>query len=51
MRLRKLQLQFLVGAIRAGEQLPDLVTPIASRAPNGSLRIGLPDSVKWGLII
>jgi hypothetical protein len=28
--------------------LPDLVTPIASPALNGSLRIGLPDAVKPG---
>ena len=31
-----------------GEQLPDPVTTIASPAPNGSLRIRLPDSVKSG---
>jgi hypothetical protein len=32
----------------SGEQLPDPVTTIASPAPNGSLRIKLPDSVKPG---
>ena len=32
----------------SGEQLPDPVTTIASRAPNGSLRSRLPDSVKPG---
>jgi hypothetical protein len=32
----------------SGEQLPDPVTTIASPAPNGSLRIRLPDSVKPG---
>lgn len=32
----------------SGEQLPDPVTTIASPAPNGSLRIRLPDSVKAG---
>jgi hypothetical protein len=32
----------------SGEQLPDPVTTIASPAPNGSLRIRLPDSVKSG---
>jgi hypothetical protein len=32
----------------SGEQLPDPVTAIASPAPNGSLRIRLPDSVKPG---
>ena len=31
-----------------GEHLPDPVTTIASPAPNGSLRIRLPDSVKPG---
>jgi len=32
----------------SGEQLPDPVTTIASPAPNGSLRIRLPDTVKSG---
>jgi hypothetical protein len=32
----------------SGEQLADPVTTIASPAPNGSLRIRLPDSVKPG---
>ena len=32
----------------SGEQLPDPVATIASPAPNGSLRIRLPDSVKPG---
>jgi hypothetical protein len=32
----------------SGEQLPDPVTTIASPAPNGSLRIRLPDAVKPG---
>jgi hypothetical protein len=32
----------------SGEQLPDPVTTIASPAPNGSLRIRLPDTVKPG---
>ena len=32
----------------SGEQLPDPVTTIASPAPNGSLRIRLPDSAKPG---
>jgi hypothetical protein len=31
-----------------GEQLPDPVTTIVSPAPNGSLRIKLPTSVKSG---
>jgi hypothetical protein len=31
-----------------GEQLPDPVITIASPAPNGSLRIRLPESVKSG---
>ena len=33
----------------SGEQLPDQVTTIASPAPNGSLRIRLPDSVRSGI--
>jgi hypothetical protein len=32
----------------SGEQLPDPVTRIGSPAPNGSLRIRLPDAVKPG---
>ena len=32
----------------SGQQLADPVTTISSPAPNGSLRIGLPDSVKPG---
>ncbi|HWX07448.1 MAG TPA: hypothetical protein VN065_16600 [Bradyrhizobium sp.] len=32
----------------SGEQLPDPVVTISSPAPNGSLRIRLPDSVKAG---
>ncbi|MEA2793305.1 MAG: hypothetical protein QOI87_685 [Bradyrhizobium sp.] len=32
----------------SGQPLPDPVTTIASPAPNGSLRIRLPDSVKPG---
>jgi hypothetical protein len=32
----------------SGEQLPDPVATIASPAPNGSLRIRLPDTVKPG---
>jgi hypothetical protein len=32
----------------SGQQLADPVTTISSRAPNGSLRIRLPDSVKPG---
>jgi hypothetical protein len=32
----------------SGEQLPDPVITIASPAPNGLLRIRLPDSVKSG---
>jgi len=32
----------------SGEQLPDPVTTIASPAPNGLLRIRLPDAVKPG---
>ena len=32
----------------SGEQLPEPVTTIASPAPNGSLRIRLPDAVKPG---
>ena len=32
----------------SGQQLADPVTTIASPAPNGSLRIRLPDSVKSG---
>jgi hypothetical protein len=32
----------------SGQQLPDPVATIASPAPNGSLRIGLPDTVKPG---
>jgi hypothetical protein len=32
----------------SGGQLSDPVTTIASRAPNGSLRIKLPDSIKPG---
>ena len=32
----------------SGEQLADPVTTIASPAPNGSLRIRLPDSLKSG---
>jgi hypothetical protein len=32
----------------SGEQLPDPVTPITSPAPNGSLRIRLPDTIKPG---
>jgi hypothetical protein len=32
----------------SGEQLPEPVTTIASPAPNGWLRIRLPDSVKSG---
>jgi hypothetical protein len=31
-----------------GEQLPDPVITIASSAPNGSLRIRLPESIKSG---
>jgi hypothetical protein len=31
-----------------GQQLPDPVTTIASPAPNGSLRIRLPESIKPG---
>ena len=33
----------------SGEQLPDPVITIASPAPNGSLRIRLPDSVRSGI--
>ena len=33
----------------SGEQLPDPVVTITSPAPNGSLRIRLPDSVKPGI--
>jgi hypothetical protein len=32
----------------SGQQLPDPVTTIASRLPNGMLRIRLPDAVKPG---
>lgn len=32
----------------SGQQLPDPVTTITSPAPNGSLRIRLPDSVRPG---
>jgi len=32
----------------SGQQLPDPVVTIASPAPNGSLRIKLPDSIKPG---
>jgi hypothetical protein len=32
-----------------GQQLPDPVTTIASPAPNGWLRIRLPDSIKAGV--
>jgi hypothetical protein len=32
----------------SGEQLPDPVVTISSPAPNGSLRMRLPDSVKPG---
>jgi hypothetical protein len=32
----------------SGEQLPDPVVTIASPAPNGLLRIRLPDSIKSG---
>jgi hypothetical protein len=32
----------------SGEQLPDPVTTIASPAPNGLLRIRLPDAIKPG---
>ena len=32
----------------SGEQLPEPVTTIASPAPNGSLRIRLPEAVKPG---
>ncbi|HEY0910483.1 MAG TPA: hypothetical protein VGD75_09665 [Bradyrhizobium sp.] len=32
----------------SGEQLPDPVTTIASPAPNGSLRIRLPDWIRSG---
>ena len=32
----------------SGEQLPDPVTTIASPAPNGSLRIRLPDTIRSG---
>ncbi len=32
----------------SGEMLPDPVTTIASPAPNGSLRIRLPDQIKAG---
>ena len=32
----------------SGEQLPDPVTTIVSPAPNGWLRIRLPDSIKAG---
>jgi hypothetical protein len=32
----------------SGEQLADPVTTIASPAPNGSLRIRLPDTIKSG---
>ena len=32
----------------SGQQLPDPVTTIASPAPNGWLRIRLPDSIKTG---
>ena len=32
----------------SGEQLPDPIVTITSPAPNGSLRIRLPDSVKPG---
>jgi hypothetical protein len=32
----------------SGEQLPDPVATISSPAPNGSLRLRLPDSVKPG---
>jgi hypothetical protein len=32
----------------SGEQLPDPVTTIASPAPNGSLRIRLPDRIRSG---
>ena len=32
----------------SGEQLPDPVATISSPAPNGSLRMRLPDSVKPG---
>ena len=35
----------------SGEQLADPVTTIASPAPNGSLRIRLPHSIKPGSII
>jgi len=33
----------------SGKQLPDPVATIASPAPNGSLRIRLPDSVRSGI--
>jgi hypothetical protein len=33
----------------SGEQLPDPITTIGSPAPNGSLRIRLPESVKSGV--
>ena len=33
----------------SGEQLPEPVIMIASPAPNGSLRIRLPDAVKAGV--
>jgi hypothetical protein len=45
--LRKLQQQFWL-VQSGGGQLPDLITPMASPAPSGSLRIRLPNCVKPG---
>jgi hypothetical protein len=49
-RYRKLMIGAKVVIVdkTSGEQLPEPVTTIASPAPNGSLRIRLPDSVKPG---
>jgi hypothetical protein len=50
MRLRKLLLQFLLTQ-SGGGQLPDLVTPMASPAANGSLESGCPTPLNRGLIV
>jgi hypothetical protein len=38
----------MVDEVRVASKFPDLFTPIASPAPNGSLGIRLPDFVKPG---
>jgi hypothetical protein len=48
---RKLMIKAKVVLVHktSGEQLPDPIATISSPAPNGSVRLRLPDSVKPGI--